>query len=103
MAIKTITKVQFDAFSPARTPMATAIATEKAWFTDDAGNIVGTVMFDQSDKDWNYVILGRDERGALRWIEGDSSFSSQDEAEQRLTAAMSKIEESGKTVFPQGD
>ncbi len=103
MAIKTITKQQFDAFGPARSPMVTSIATEKLWFSDDDANIIGTVMLDHSDKDWNYVILGRDENGDFRWIEGDSSFPSQEDGERELKAAMSKIEAAGDTVFPQGD
>jgi hypothetical protein len=103
MAIKTLSKAQFDAFNPARGPMIGAIATEKAWFADDAGNVIGTVLLDRTDNDWNYVILGRDERGAFRWIQGDSSFETRDRAEQKLIEAMAKIEESGETVFPQGD
>jgi 3',5'-cyclic AMP phosphodiesterase CpdA len=49
------------------------------------------------------VILGRDERGAFRWIEGDSSFEAEAVAKQKLTAAMHRIDQSGETVFPQGD
>ncbi len=103
MAIKRLTKAQFDSFNPARGPAIAAIATEKSWFSDDAGNVIGAVLLDHSDQDWNYVILGRDERGTFRWIEGDSSFKTQAEAEQKLNAAMSKLAESGEKTFPQGD
>ena len=103
MAIKSLTQSQFDAFNPQRAPGVEAIATEKSWFADDAGNVIGTILLDRSDNDWNYVILGRDESGAFRWIEGDSSFQTQELAQEKLIAAMTKLESSGEPVFPQGD
>lgn len=101
MAIESIMKAEFVSFSPAKNPAVDQIATEMAWFADTEKNIIGTILFDKGDKDWNYVVLGRDEQREFRWIAGDSSFATQDKAEDELTTAMSKIEESGETIFPQ--
>ena len=101
MAIKAITQQQFDRYSPARTPMIQMIAEEKAWFSDDAMNIIGTILFDKSDMDWNWVMLGRDPKGSFRAIDTEASFKTQEEAEKSLKAAMSKVEASGESVFEQ--
>ena len=103
MAIKRLTRKKFDLFNLARNPAVESIATESAWFADSAENVIGAILLDHADQDWNYVILGRDERGAFRWIEGESSFNTQVEAEEKLNAAMSKLEEAGQTMFAQGD
>lgn len=101
MGIERITKAEFIPLSPAKDPEVEQIATEMGWFADTKKNIIGAILLDHHDKDWNYVVLGRDEEGQFRWIAGDSSFATQEKAEGELTAAMSKFEESGETVFPQ--
>ncbi len=101
MAIEPITKAGFAALNPAKHPAVEQFATEKAWFADSEKNIIGAILLDHHDKDWNYVVLGRDEEGQFRWIAGHSSFATQEKAEDELTAAMSKIEESGETIFSQ--
>lgn len=103
MAIHSISKAEWLAFGPDRNPMLDAIATEKAWFRDDAKNVIASLFVDHADKDWNFVVLGRDERGKFRWIAGDSSFETRELALEKLTAKMLEFEKSGETVFPQGD
>lgn len=92
--------------------MIEMIAPEQSWFGDGAGNIIGAVLWDRSDNDWNYVILGSDGIGSFRWIDGDSSFKTQGEAETAIIAAMSHIEKTGKaseelfadsTIAPAGE
>jgi len=101
MAIELITRAEFTALNPAKNPAVGQIATETAWFADSEKNIIGAILLDHHDNDLNYVVLGRDEEGQFRWIAGDSSFDSREKAEDELTAAMSKIEASGETIFPQ--
>ena len=59
-----------------------------------------TVMFDKSDKDWNYVILGKHQDGQHRWIDGQSCFETQQEARDELVKKMTDLEKAGKTVYP---
>lgn len=101
MSINPITENAFLGFPIQRAPVATAIAREVAWYVGDAGVILGAVLFDHTDSDWGYVVLGPDENGHYRWIDGSLSFTSQDEATSNLESAMTEIEGSGKTVFPQ--
>ena len=101
MGIKRLSKAQFGVFNPAQGPLAANMGTEKAWFADDGENVIGAIILDRADNDWTYVILGREQHGTFRWIEGESCLSTQEEAESRLKAAISRIEESGERVFPQ--
>jgi len=78
--------------------MLAMVATEKAWFADSAGEIIGAILFDRSDKDWNYVILGPDDVGDFRWIGGGTSFKDRQTAETAILAAMSEIEKTGKAT-----
>ena len=103
MAIRPITKEEFDKFKPARGPMVATLVRERVWYVDDAGNIIGTVFVDLPDDEWNFVILGRDEHGRFRAIEVKSDFGTRDNAVSKILEAMSKIETSEESVFPQGD
>ena len=55
MAIRNITKAQFEAFNPACSPLATLISEEKEWYVADHGNILGIVLLDLADQDWLYI------------------------------------------------
>lgn len=55
MAIRNITKAQFEAFNPACSPLATLISEEKEWYVADPGNILGIVLLDLADQDWLYI------------------------------------------------
>jgi hypothetical protein len=101
MAIKSITQSEFDTFKPSRSPMIAAITEEVEWFTDQARTIIGSVIYDKTDSDWSYVILGRDERGSFRAIQAKSTIEDRETAKTQLLMAMSKVEASGQTVFRQ--
>ncbi|MCK4823525.1 restriction endonuclease [bacterium] len=92
MAIIEIDSEEFNSRNPARSEFVRVFATEKSWFADTERNIIGTILFDHTDKDWNYVILARHEDGLFRWIDGDSSLKTQNIAEQAIQAAMTKME-----------
>lgn len=98
MAIIPITKEEFDERNPARTEFVTMIAAEKSWFADTDRNVIGAVLFDRSDKDWNYVVLALHEDEAYRWIAGDSCIEKQDEAEAALVTSMRQMDETGKAI-----
>jgi hypothetical protein len=64
MAIRTLSRQEFDRFRSARTTMARRL-TDKAveWFADDMGAVLGAIAYDEGDLDWSFVILGRDNHG----------------------------------------
>ena len=101
MTIEQISKNEFDGLQPARGQMASVLADEKAWYADSERRIIGTILFDKTDQDWNFVVLGPDESGKFRWIAGESSFATKDEAARRLTEKMEDIIASGEIMFPQ--
>lgn len=68
---------------------------EKSWFGSSEIDIAGTVIKDPIDKDWSYVIVAKDEDGAYRYIEGEVSLPSQDDAESKIFSAMSLLDEKG--------
>jgi len=101
LPIESLLRCEFDAFKPARHPAAIAIAVEKEWFADKQRIILGVLLLDRTDRDWTYVVLGRDELGTFRWIDGESSIKNHDQARERLMATIRRILESGQQVFPQ--
>jgi hypothetical protein len=88
MAIQRLTQEQFDALNPVRHPLLTLAGTEKAWFVEDETKLLGTIVLDRSDKDWNFVVLGLMADGDYQCIDTGVSFRSQAEAEENLMAAM---------------
>ena len=102
LPIESLLKCEFDALEPARHPATAAIAMEKEWFADRERIILGALLLDRTDEDWAYVVLGRDELGTFRWIDGESSIRNRDQGRQRLLTTMQRILGSGQKVFPQG-
>jgi hypothetical protein len=80
------------------------IAKEVSWFDVFDRKILATVIFDRTDGDFGFVILGRDSRKIFRWIDGSAKFyPTQKEAELALEQHVVKYENDGKEVYPQGD
>lgn len=98
--VKSILKSDFYALNPARHPGIDILAIEKEWFADKDKIILGCLLLDRTDDDWVYVILGRDERGTYRWIDG-GNYEERDRSREDLVVAMQKILDSGQKVFPQ--
>ena len=101
--IRPVSRTEFDRFDPARGPITELTAQEKEWYVDQAENILGIVFRDRADKDWCYIILGRDERRQFRGITAKINVKTQDEASELLMKKMVEIHDSGVTVFPQGN
>ncbi|MBT9241055.1 hypothetical protein [Vibrio splendidus] len=99
-----LSKRQFDAFCFSRHPMARASANEKQWFIGYDRKILATVFMDNTDGDFGYVIMGRDNRKIFRALEVSNNFkSNEDRARNDLLKAMTKYKDDGKNVYPQGD
>jgi len=99
--VRSILRSEFDAFRLARTEASALFVKEKEWFTDDHGRVLGVLLLDRFDEDWAYAILGRDQFGTFRWVEGQHSIATPEEARDQLLVAMLRVYDSGQTVFPQ--
>lgn len=100
MAIDLISLEEFDSFDPARGPMIGIFIHEKEWFADSNRNIIGTLTLDQTDNDWGYAILARHEDGRYRWMEGEVSIESRDDAEAELVSTMERMEQTDQAEEP---
>ncbi len=103
LAMKTITKERFDALCRVKHPTAACLLSEVEWFSDDEERVLGLVILDNTDQDWSWIVLGRDEAGLFRAIDMDSSISTQEEARRLLSHKLIEHSKTGECVFPQGD
>ena len=101
--MREITKRRFDAFCYSRQPLIRIITKEVAWYEAFDRKILATIVFDKTDKDYGFVVLGRDALRIFRCIDMCVSIQSQKEAEEALRACMAKYKDDGNELYPQGD
>ncbi|PRD56747.1 restriction endonuclease [Sphingobacterium gobiense] len=96
MALKRISEDTFNDYNFTKTPSLIGLVREEHWFSDDAENLLGTVLIDLIDKDWSIVIMALEEDGEYRFTDGEVSIEEEDEAIDRLKTKMSAIAKAGK-------
>lgn len=102
--MRSISRTQFNAFCYARQPLIRFTAVEVAWFEIFDRKILGLILFDRTDGDFGYLILGRDTRKMFRCIEVSKEFrETPEQAITDLSEAAKKYENDGQEVYPQGD
>lgn len=94
MAIKQISEEEFQNYNFESYP--TFVAKEKSWYADDDANIIATILLDNFDKDWSYVILGKDEDEEYRAIDVEVSIEEVEDAVKNLYSKMNRISVAGK-------
>lgn len=100
--MRKISKARFEALSYARLPLIKGFASEIEWFANEGNTILGTILADNIDHDFAAVVLGRDEVGIFRWIDGSTGIKSLDKARSSLIERMSFQSSTGAEEFPQG-
>nr|WP_315207101.1 hypothetical protein [uncultured Albidiferax sp.] len=101
--VRPMTTERYNAFVAwTRLPTASFIGTELEFFSTEHENLIGVIIMDNTDRDFGFVTLGRDEKGRYRAIDGLHSLTRTD-ARHQLFANLKSHTESGETVFPQGD
>src|SRR5476651_795397 len=98
MEIKPLTKQRFDALCRVKLPSADIVVTEVEWFSDEDERVLGIVVLDNTDKDWSWMVLGRDEAGLFRAIDFEVSLSTQEEARSLLMTKLVEHSETGNNV-----
>lgn len=99
--IHKLSEAEFDSFRPVRGPLGALIGEEKEWYADRRRNVIGVLILDRIDRDWSYVILGRDAHGRFRAIDAQVSFESPEQARTQLRSELRRLSRTGKKVFPQ--
>lgn len=85
-----------------RSPTANVVGIELEFFSDKTETLIGVLIKDRFDRDFGFVLLGRDLKNRFRCIEVDCSMTKTN-ARHALFASFRKHISSGETVFPQGD
>jgi hypothetical protein len=100
MSIKTISQPRFDALCFMRHPNSRIIGEEREWYSDDNENVLGVIIFDRPDKDWLYIVLGRDEVARFRHIDSEINYKTAAEARSALHRKIEEYCRRGESVFP---
>ena len=102
---RSLTRRQFDAYCYCRMPLVRYTTEEIEWYSLFKNNLLGIVVRDVTDKDYGFVILGRDTRKLFRAIETCNEFYSSPSLARKALAK--KLSESYlgkvKAVYPQDD
>ncbi|MDR6213229.1 hypothetical protein [Paracidovorax wautersii] len=101
--VAAMTPERYNAFVAwTRSPIANDIGKELEFFSSADESLIGVVIKDLTDRDFGYVLLGRDLKGRFRCIDVDMSFK-KTAARHALFASVKRHVAEGKTVFDQGD
>lgn len=101
-AVKPISQARFEALCFSRVPTAKLYSRETEWYSDEGENVIGAVVFDLSDADWGFVVLGRDEVARFRAIEVEVSLPTEGEARANLQQKILQVSVAGEKMYPQG-
>lgn len=102
--VKQISKEKFKAYVGLTVlPMADYFLKEICWFANENEDILGVICFDYIDRDFNSLLLGRDEIGRFRAFDLATDFKNPNAAIFWICSTIEKLTIEGKTVFPQGD
>lgn len=72
------------------------------WATDDE-RLLGVVIMDLTDRDYNFVILARDKHGRFRAVDVGETYFTRRMAEVALVKRMPEVHAKEDTAFQQGD
>lgn len=102
--MKKISQRRFDALCYARQPLIRMISKEVSWFEAFDRKLLANIVFDRSDSDFSYIILGRDAKNIFRCISiGAKFYKTKELAEEALAKDILKFKGDGQTTYPQGD
>ena len=102
--VKTLDKKRFNALAGfSRSPAATYISEELAWYSNEDETVIGVVLHDLIDDDFAVVVLARDEGGRFRAFDVESSIDTGELARGWLERAIKWHTGAGIKVYPQGD
>ncbi|MEN5379088.1 restriction endonuclease [Sphingobacterium kitahiroshimense] len=96
MSLKEITQEAFENYNFNREPTLLGIVNEKRWFADNKANIIGTVLIDNIDSDWSYVIMAKEEDDHYRFIDAKVSIKTEHLAVNELLSKIRGLTKNNK-------
>jgi hypothetical protein len=94
--IKSISQKEMDRFLPHRFNIDRFIGAEAEWFSDEVGNIIGTIAEGATNMHWGYAVLRRDDCGKYQFWDLETGIESGDAARTRIVHAMEAIWENSQ-------
>lgn len=99
-----ISKERFDALAGyIRMPQMVLLTQEAAWFEIGQERLLGLIVWDRTDYDYGWIVLGRDRVGRFRAITQNVSLPTFDAARDDLRTAMERHVQLPDEEFFQGD
>ena len=87
--MREINRVRYDALAGyCRDPVARLLAEEVAWFEEGDKRVLGAIIHDFTDNEFGGIILGRDEKGRFRCIDGTEFNQTLSKTKQDLSKKM---------------
>jgi hypothetical protein len=83
-------------FLPRRFNIDRFIGAEAEWFSDEAGNIIGTIAEGTADLHWGYAVLRRNDGGKYQFWDLETGIDSCDAARIQIVHAMEAIQKDGQ-------
>ena len=97
MNIFEITQEQYELYNVDKDEsFLNVFATERKWFINFDKNLLGIILEDKVDKDWTYLVLGKESDGFFRAIDVEISIDSIEKSESGLINSIHSLTESGK-------
>ncbi len=101
--ITEINKNRFDIFMLfTRHPFINFLVKELHYYTNDANTILGVVILDYTDQDYNYVLMARDENRQFRAFEIKTDYTNEEICITALTNSMKWHSFQNLTIVEQG-
>lgn len=101
--VVTMTRERYNAYVAwTRSPIVNDIGDELEFFSSADETLIGVLIKDLADRDFGYVVLGRDRKGRFRCIDVNASLR-KTEARHALFASVKRHLAEGRTIFDQGD
>jgi hypothetical protein len=99
-----LSQQRFDALAGyTRRPKVALIIQEAAWFSADAERLLGLVTWDRQDRDFGWIVLGRDRKLRFRAINQGSCLPSFNAAREHLAKALDHHAALPDEAYYQGD
>jgi hypothetical protein len=102
MAIKRISRWQFNQFVPKNFFLESVVGDQVAWWADEPESIIGTIARGVTESCWRYIVLEQDADGGFRVCNMQSGIRSRLAASAQLVRAMEAIQESKQNRLPSG-
>ena len=101
MVIKDIGRTEFIHRLSLRSDLEQFIGKEVEWFTNQTGNVIGTIALGDSSRGWNYVILRRNRMGKFHVCKVVCDFYDHSAARVDFMLAIVGAGQSRRVQFPQ--